>query len=148
MAGLSLHEIAHAVAAGGVAGQIGMDNAIIAKLSRVLLLAPVALIFGLIEYRRNRNSEDGNNLKVPIPYFMGGFILASTIGSYATLSGESISSLITVAYMLLGMAMAALGINVNFGVIVKNGARPMLSAFICSLIMLAIAYDVVIEFFS
>ena len=32
MAGLSLHEIAHAVAAGGVAGTVGMDNAIIAKL--------------------------------------------------------------------------------------------------------------------
>ena len=52
LAGLSLHEIAHAVAAGGAAGAVGTDAAIVAKLSRVLLLAPVAVLVGVLEARR------------------------------------------------------------------------------------------------
>ena len=43
VAGGSLHEIAHAVAAGGAFGEASLDNALIMKLSRVLLLAPVSL---------------------------------------------------------------------------------------------------------
>ncbi|MFC2637730.1 putative sulfate exporter family transporter [uncultured Mitsuokella sp.] len=146
MAGLSLHEIAHAVAAGGSAGQAGTDSAIIAKLSRVLLLAPVALIIGLIEMRRSAKAE-GGKLSVPIPYFMGGFILASAVGSYLGLSADFLGTLVNLAYLLLGMAMAALGINVNFDVIAKSGARPFASAAICSCIMLALAYAVVSHFF-
>ena len=146
MAGLSLHEIAHAVAAGGSAGQVGTDSAIIAKLSRVLLLAPVALIIGFIEMKRSSKAADGK-LSVPIPYFMGGFILASAVGSYLNFSADLLSGLVSIAYLLLGMAMAALGINVNFGVIVKNGARPFASATICSCIMLGLAYGIVSHFF-
>ncbi|BEU88722.1 putative sulfate exporter family transporter [Selenomonas sp. TAMA-11512] len=149
MAGLSLHEIAHAVAAGGSAGQVGTDAAIIAKLSRVLLLAPVALIVGFIEMRRNRSdaSEDGK-LSVPIPYFMGGFILASAVGSYLNFPSDVLGALVSLAYILLGMAMAALGINVNFGVIVKQGARPLLAAAACSAVMLLLAWFVVDAFFA
>lgn len=148
MAGLSLHEIAHAVAAGGSAGQVGTDAAIIAKLSRVLLLAPVALIVGYIEMRRNRKKQTGDaKLSVPIPYFMGGFILASAVGSYFHFASDVLGVLVTVAYVLLGMAMAALGINVNFGVIVKSGTRPFLSATFCSVIMLLLAYAVTALFF-
>ena len=134
MAGLSLHEIAHAVAAGGAAGSAGMDHAIIAKLSRVLLLAPVALIIGYVEYRRNKNEE--GPVSIPIPYFMGGFILASAVGSYMGISKELTDTLVFAAYLLLGMAMAALGINVNFGVIASRGIRPFCAAFLASLLLL------------
>ncbi len=47
MTGGSLHEIAHAVAAGGSGGPVSLDTAIITKLSRVLMLAPAALIIGI-----------------------------------------------------------------------------------------------------
>lgn len=146
MAGLSLHEIAHAVAAGGAGGSIGMDSAIIAKLSRVLLLAPVALIVGLIEYKKNKNAEE--KISIPVPWFMGGFILASAVGSYLQLSDNITQNLVNIAYILLGMAMAALGINVNFKVIIKKGAKPFASAFICSIIILALAWFIAGHFFA
>ena len=134
MAGLSLHEIAHAVAAGGAAGSAGMDHAIIPKLSRVLLLGPLALIISSVEYRRNKNEE--GPVSIPIPYFMGGFILASAVGSYMGISKELTDTLVFAAYLLLGMAMAALGINVNFGVIASRGIRPFCAAFLASLLLL------------
>lgn len=146
-AGLSLHEIAHAVAAGGAAGSVGTDSAIIVKLSRVLLLAPVALLVGFIEMKRNKNKGNNKDISVPIPYFMGGFILASAIGSYLPIPSSVVDFLVTSAYLLLGMAMAALGINVNFQVILKNGARPFFAATVSSMIMMLLAFFMVKIFF-
>ena len=149
MAGLSLHEIAHAVAAGGAAGAVGTDSAIIAKLSRVLLLAPVAIIIGILEARRFRKQDGASEGKmtVPIPWFMGGFILASAAGSYLPFVNDFVPSLVQLAYLLLGMAMAALGLNVNFGVILEKGVRPMLGAILCSFVIMGLAISIVHMFF-
>lgn len=149
MAGLSLHEIAHAVAAGGSAGPVGTDSAIIAKLSRVLLLAPVALILGVFEaWRQRRKSGDTNSkFKVPIPWFMGGFIIASAIGSYIPAVEIAVPTLVKIAYLILGMVMAALGLNVNFGVIAHEGVRPLTSAALCSVVIMSLAWFIVRTWF-
>ena len=176
LAGLSLHEIAHAVAAGGAAGAVGTDAAIVAKLSRVLLLAPVAILVGVVEAHRAVTKETNAVLAgtngvavetsihegteaaprtrffaqmkhVPIPWFMGGFLLASAIGSYVPFVAGFTDSLVTIAYLLLGMAMAALGLNVNFSVVAKKGARPLASSFLCSIVLVILAYSIVRMFF-
>ncbi len=173
LAGLSLHEIAHAVAAGGAAGAVGTDAAIVAKLSRVLLLAPVAVLVGVLEARRAVVAKRqaalagvGNveveispateaasqgwwaQLKhVPIPWFMGGFLLASAVGTYVPFVAEFTGGLVTLAYILLGMAMAALGLNVNFSVVAHKGARPLTSACLCSVFLVGLAYTIVRVFF-
>ena len=149
MAGLSLHEIAHAVAAGGAAGPVGTDGAIIAKLSRVLLLAPVAIIVGVLEARRFRKQDGAGEgrMSVPIPWFMGGFILASAIGSYLPFVNDFVPALVQLAYLLLGMAMAALGLNVNFGVILQKGLRPMVGALLCSFVIMGLSLSIVHTFF-
>ena len=80
VAGGSLHEIAHAVASGGAFGNISLDSALIMKLSRVILLAPVALIIGYLYQRRsaktnvNAVEKTQKTGKLPIPWFLGGFI--------------------------------------------------------------------------
>ena len=149
MAGLSLHEIAHAAAAGGAAGPVGTDSAIIAKLSRVLLLAPVAIIVGILEARRFRKQDGAGEgrMSVPIPWFMGGFILASAIGSYLPFVNDFVPSLVQLAYLLLGMAMAVLGLNVNFSVILQKGLRPMVGALLCSFVITGLAFSIVHTFF-
>ena len=176
LAGLSLHEIAHAVAAGGAAGAVGTDAAIIAKLSRVLLLAPVAILVGVIEAHRSAVTKkdailagaDGVDVEldgaaaqggaskggflshfqnVPIPWFMGGFLLASAIGSFVPAIADYTATLVTIAYLLLGMAMAALGLNVNFSVVAKKGAKPLMSAGLCSVVLVLLAYGIVEAFF-
>lgn len=142
MAGMTLHEIAHAVAAGGAAGDVGMDAAIITKLSRVLLLAPVAL---LIAHRARRHA--GGDAPIQIPYFIGGFILTSVLGTVLALSADLLATLVSVSYILLGMAMAALGIGVHFDVVIRNGARPFAAALISSAILLAAGIATAVVFF-
>ena len=79
-AGSSLHEIAHAVAAGGAGGQVGLDAAILSKLSRVLMLIVVAIVLFVI----NRRSNDEAQGKMPMPYFIIGFVFMSILGSYVS----------------------------------------------------------------
>jgi len=144
-----LHEIAHAVAAGSAGGPVSLDAAIITKLSRVLMLAPAALIIGAW-YQRSTNKERGDaaqKAKLPIPWFMAGFILASIIGTFVPLGANIIQLLVKAAYLFLGMAMAALGISVNFRVIWQRGRNVFLAAFISSIILLIFAIIVVKLFF-
>lgn len=65
VAGGSLHEIAHAVAAGNAFGEASLDSALIMKLSRVLLLAPVALIVGYWYQRRLVKESAADHTQAP-----------------------------------------------------------------------------------
>ncbi|WP_076459525.1 YeiH family protein [Limosilactobacillus caccae] len=140
VAGGSLHEIAHAVAAGGAFGTGSLDNALIMKLSRVLLLAPVALIVGYwYQHRLVKESEEEHTQepkKLPIPWFLGGFILTSILGTFLPFSAGFLDALVQAAYIFLGMAMAALGLSVNFKVIFKRGGAVFGAAAISSTCLL------------
>lgn len=137
--GSSLHEIAHAVAAGGAGGQVALDTAILAKLSRVLMLIVVVGILIFINSRENKGNKHSSK-KAPIPYFILGFVLTSIIGSYVPTIKEFTPKLVDAAYIFLGMAMAALGMNVNFNVIVKRGGPVFVACFLASCILLGTCY--------
>lgn len=140
VAGGPLHEIAHAVAAGGAFGEASLDNALVMKLSQVLLLAPVALIVGYwYQHRLVKESAAGEiptPKKLPIPWFLGGFILTSVLGTFLPFSKEALDVLVQAAYIFLGMAMAALGLSVNFKVIFKRGGAVFGAAVISSACLL------------
>ena len=140
MTGGSLHEIAHAVAAGSAGGPVSLDTAIITKLSRVLMLAPAAMIIGW--WYQKQGIKDGSIVltndqkRVPIPWFMVGFILASVIGTFMPLGAAVIAGLVKLAYLVLGMAMAALGMSVNFKVLLTRGRNALLAAVLGSVVLL------------
>ena len=131
LAGGSLHEIAHAVAAGSAAGPDGLDVAIVAKLSRVLLLVPVALIVG-VWYRRKEGVGDASGRRVPVPWFMLGFVATSIVGTFVPLGQETLDFLVRLSYLVLGMAMAALGMSVNFKALFSRGRNAFVAALVAS----------------
>ena len=63
---------------------------------------------------------------------MLGFIGASIIGTFVPFIGAIAPNLVDFAYIVLGMAMAALGINVNFSAIAKKGQKAFLASFLTS----------------
>lgn len=136
LAGGSLHEIAHAVACGSTGGPISLDTAIITKLSRVLMLAPAALIIGFWYQKTSPATSDTATKKIPIPWFMLGFILASVAGTFLPFSPAFIALLVKLAYLILGMAMAALGMSVNFKVFLTSGKNAVLACLISSTVLL------------
>ncbi|GAF36544.1 YeiH family protein [Lentilactobacillus farraginis] len=147
MTGASLHEIAHAVAAGSSGGPISLDTAIITKLSRVLMLAPAALIIGGWYQRTTPQPANQEKRRLPIPWFMAGFILASILGTFLPLGASTLAFLVKAAYLFLGMAMAALGMSVNFRVIFQRGRNVFLAAFLSSVILMTFTIIVSKTFF-
>lgn len=137
MAGASLHEIAHAVAAGDAFGAV--DIATIMKLSRVLMLVFAA---GAVSVWWNaRHAEDGAQRggKAGIPWFMLGFIGASVAGTYLPALAAAAPVLVTLAYVVLGMAMAALGLTVNVRAIAQEGRAAFLASALTSVLLVGYA---------
>ena len=143
--GASLHEIAHAVAAGGAFNSINV--ATIMKLSRVLMLVPASIFIAIWWNARHSKVENGGKHKISFPWFMLGFIAASVIGTYVPFITAHASTLVEAGYVFLGMAMAALGINVNFRAIFKQGRAAFAASFLASIVLVALAYAAAVLFF-
>ena len=146
-AGASLHEIAHAVAVGGAFGEEALNMATIMKLSRVLMLVFAAIAIAVWWDRTHSTARTEGRRRVAFPWFMLGFIAASVLGTYVPFLSAIAPRLVDVAYIVLGMAMAALGINVNFRAIAQKGARAVLASFIASVLLVAVAVGVAVLFF-
>ena len=144
-AGASLHEIAHAVAAGGAFGSI--DVATIMKLARVLMLVPASIFIAIWWNARHSKVENSEKRSISFPWFMLGFIAASVIGTYVPFVTAYANVLVDAGYVFLGMAMAALGINVNFRVIFKQGRAAFLASFLASILLVVLACVAAVLFF-
>lgn len=140
-AGGTLHEIAHVVAAADPAGQQSADLAIIVKLTRVALLVPVAIVIGLFVQRRQTGS--GQKLKLatlPIPWFILGFLAVSGINTTGIISEDAAAAIVSSAYLLISMAMAGLGLNVDFKSFKQMGGRALAAGLIGSVLLSLFGY--------
>ena len=137
VAGASLHEIAHAVAAGAAFGSV--EIATIMKLSRVLMLVVASIVIALWWDRTQETPDSAGRRRIVFPWFMLGFIGASIIGSFVPGVSTIAPTLVDIAYVVLGMAMAALGITVNFRAIANRGRAAFLASFLASILLLGLA---------
>ncbi|WP_125963014.1 YeiH family protein [Bifidobacterium dolichotidis] len=152
VAGGSLHEIAHAVAAGEGFGPVALEMATIMKLSRVLMLVFAAIIIAIWWDKTQSDVKTDGKRKITFPWFMLGFIAASVLGtlfiSWWGPAGKAFAGgCVDVAYIVLGMAMAALGINVNFSVLAKRGGKALLASAIASVLLLGFCICIASLFF-
>ncbi|WP_062013649.1 YeiH family protein [Aureimonas sp. AU4] len=119
--GASVHEVAQVVGAafqgGPEAGQFGT----VAKLSRVLLLAPMILLIGTIA-ARGRGTSAG---RAPMPWFVFGFIAMVLLNSVLALPGGAREVIVPATSFLLAMALAAMGLTTDIGKLRAKGLRPL-----------------------
>ncbi|MCJ8143341.1 YeiH family protein [Ancylobacter sp. A5.8] len=126
-AGASIHEIAQVVAAAYQDGQAAGEFGTIAKLSRVMLLAPVVLVLGALASRRLRHGGKGAaSAKPPVPWFVLGFIAMIGVNSVVTIPAEAKAALVWLTTFLLSMALAAMGLETDIAKLRAKGPRPFL----------------------
>jgi uncharacterized integral membrane protein (TIGR00698 family) len=127
--GLSLHEIAHVVAASAPAGEDGLAIALLAKLGRVFLLIPLCflLTYWFNRKTKKQGSVDGAQAKTTFPWFLIGFVVTSLIGTYYNLSESLLKMMTMTSTFLLTAAMVGLGLNVSLHAIRSKALRPTLS---------------------
>ncbi len=120
--GSSIHEIAQVVAAAYQDGAKAGDFATIAKLTRVMMLAPVVLSLGLLVRARGGQSS----AKVPMPWFVVGFIALIVINSLVTIPVTVKAPVGMVTTFGLSMALAAMGLETDIRKLRAEGLRPLL----------------------
>ncbi|GIP36672.1 YeiH family protein [Paenibacillus sp. J2TS4] len=143
--GATLHEIAHVIAAADPVGSDAVDMAVIVKLTRVALLVPVAILIGVWASRSERKEGRGGASwkAIPIPWFIVGFIIVSGINSLNIISSAVADGIVTVAYMLIAMAMAGLGLNVDLVTFRRLGMKSFAAGLIGSVLLSALGFGLV-----
>ncbi|KGN39282.1 YeiH family protein [Knoellia subterranea] len=126
LAGASIHEVAQVVAAGGIIGSGALAVAVLVKLARVVLLAPV--MAGISLWRRTQNRDRGATGTLPpiVPLFVVGFLAAVAIRSSFDVPAAARDVAATVQTLLLATAMFALGMGVRIAGLRRLGGRTVL----------------------
>ncbi|MBD3800294.1 MAG: YeiH family putative sulfate export transporter [Campylobacterales bacterium] len=140
--GGTIHEVAQVVAVGGAYGTEASDAAVIVKMTRVIMIAPMLILLGIyLTYTAKKSGSEGGVIKLVVPwfavYFVGMAGVNSLIHGYVHGSAsEEIAALITstIAYVneidtfLLTMAMTALGMGTRFAKFKGLGLKPIYAA--------------------
>lgn len=134
-AGASIHEVAQVVAVGGSLGAAALSAAVIVKLARVLLLAPVMAVISV--QRRRQGSATGKRPPI-IPLFVAGFLAMVALRSVGVVPDVVVGAASTVQTVLLSAAMFALGTGARFAAFRKLGAGPFVLAAISTVIVGAV----------
>lgn len=124
-AGSSIHEIAQVVAAAYQDGKQAGDFATIAKLSRVMMLAPVVISLGLMSRNQPHKSGHHRAKPVPMPWFVLGFIALVGVNSVVAIPTETKGVIVAATTFLLSVALAAMGLETDIRKLHAKGIRPL-----------------------
>lgn len=128
-AGASIHEIAQVVAAAFQDGRDAGEFGTIAKLSRVMMLAPMVIALGVMARRRSGRKS----APAPMPWFVLGFVALAILNSVVTVPAEVKAPIATVTTFLLSMALAAMGLETDVRKLKAKGLRPLILGAVASL---------------
>lgn len=122
--GASIHEIGQVVAAafqdGAGAGYVGT----VAKLTRVMMLAPLVIALGAAAAGR-RDKACKTQASPPVPWFVLGFIVSMLLNSFVRLPGSLMHFVVPFTTFLLSMALAAMGLETDFRKLIAKGFAPL-----------------------
>lgn len=142
-AGAAIHEVAQVVAAGGLIGGGALALAVVVKLARVLMLAPVMTALALRERARARRTPDPEagatapRLPPIVPWFVAGFLALVLVRTGLPVPAAVLDAAHLLQTTLLGAAMFALGCGVRVRELLGVGVRPLLLA-LCSTVLVAL----------
>jgi uncharacterized integral membrane protein (TIGR00698 family) len=135
--GGAVHEVAQVVAAAGIIGPAALTVAVVVKLARVLMLAPVMLVLSWRE--RRHSADDGARLPPLVPLFVAGFVATVALRSLGIVPAAVLGAAQFVQQWLLAAAMFALGTTVHWQVVRRTGGCPVLLAAVATLVILVVA---------
>lgn len=128
-AGKSYDDLWHGLHPGMVADSTAQTIATAVKLSRVLYLIPITLIAAVWQHR-NRPKDEGKAARPTIPWFIGGFLLASLLTTKVPAAAEVAPTAKVVASAGLALALFLIGAGITRKTLKAVGARPLIQGVI------------------
>jgi uncharacterized integral membrane protein (TIGR00698 family) len=145
--GTAVNDTSVVVATGLVYGASAGAVATIVKLTRTVLLVPLAVIIGLVQAARMHNSDASTSVVQraweAMPWFVVGFVAMAALNSLGVFPANVVSDLSLTAGFLIVAVLAGVGLNVDARRMVQLGPRPMLVGFLLATIMAVCSYALV-----
>jgi uncharacterized integral membrane protein (TIGR00698 family) len=149
--GASVHDVGQVVAAASTRDVVAMKAAVVVKLTRVALLAPLLLGVAVAARRRAANAADASGAehiaqarRPPIlPLFVVMFLVAVAIRSTGVMSTHSLDLTGQAESILISMGLVGLGAGVRIDRLRRVGGRPMLLGLVSWVLVATVSYAAV-----
>ena len=140
--GAGVHDVGQVVATAQIAGTTALAVAVVVKLTRVLMLAPMVAITAAVERRRATDAAGPRPAIVPL--FVAGFLAAVLLNTFVPLPEQLITGADWVQTALLAMALFALGASIRFAELARTGWRALVVGLASWVLVAALAYGAVL----
>lgn len=140
--GAGVHDVGQVVATAQIAGTAALAVAVVVKLTRVLMLAPMVAITAAVERRRAVEVEGPRPAIVPL--FVAGFLAAVLLNTFVPLPEWLLSGADTLQTALLAMALFALGASIRLGELASTGWRALVVGLTSWVLVAGLAYGAVL----
>jgi len=128
--GSTVHEVAQVVAAARSIDDHTANTAVIAKMVRVMMLAPFLLILSAYMQRGRPATAHAPDMRTSrmagVPWFAFAFVGVVALNSLLPIPTAVTGALLDADTFLLAMAMAALGLTTHLSSVRRAGVRPLL----------------------
>ena len=138
--GASVHDVAQVVATASVIGQAALAPAVIVKLTRVVLPAPVGMSLWQRRGSARTNQAPGEKRPPIVPLFVVGFLAMVAVRSTGLVLAGVLNVAQTCETVLLAAALFGLGTSVNLKTLFTTGGRAALLGLASWVLIAALAY--------
>jgi len=134
--GASVHDVGQVVAAAQLAGPAALAAAVVIKLTRVLMLAPMVAVASI---SARRKLDQGAARPPIVPLFIVGFIAAVLARTFLPIPDAALAIADTLQSVLLAAALFAIGASLRLERLVKSGPRALAAAAVSWVVILGLA---------
>lgn len=138
LAGASVHDVGQVVATAQTGGAAALALAVVVKLVRVLMLAPVSALAGL-QHRRRAGNPGGGRFPPLVPLFVAGFVAAVALRTTGLLPGGLLEAAALLQELLFAAALFGLGASVNLRSLARTGGRAAAASLVSWAVIVAAA---------
>ena len=140
--GAGVHDVGQVVATAQIAGTAALAVAVVVKLTRVLMLAPMVAITAAVERRRAVDVEGPRPAIVPL--FVAGFLAAVLLNTFVPLPEWVPTGADALQTAVLAMALFALGASIRLGELASTGWRALVVGLTSWVLVAGLAYGAVL----
>ncbi|PHK49076.1 YeiH family protein [Staphylococcus edaphicus] len=124
--GTAINDTSSVIAATSIYGKTALETGAVVKLTRTLMIIPVVLFFTYRTIKKEQETQSNTSIVKIFPWFIVWFVVASLISTIFNFSPSVINIFQQLSLFLITMAMAGIGLNVDFKQFRQAGIKPIL----------------------
>ncbi|HEX4403140.1 MAG TPA: putative sulfate exporter family transporter [Galbitalea sp.] len=144
--GASVHDVGQVVATAQTLGAVALAAAVVVKLTRVLMLAPMVAITSITTRRRGPSTGSGSgtgNRPAIVPLFILGFLAMVLIRTFVPVPDAVLATANILQSILLAMALFGIGASLRLEQFARSGVRALGAGLVSWVVLLGLGLGIV-----